>query len=384
MRAGSAKLDVTPKGPVMLGGYAGRDHCHEGIHDSLSLRALALADDGGNEAFIIQADSLWISGAQDIFALIESELGVSQERVILSGTHSHSAPSGRHEENAEYWHAFAETALAAAALARSRLETADIRMYRGTSKVNINRREHFPDGLDRGGREWQVWLGKNPDGPVDHELLLVSFDRPSGASIGRIINYGCHGTGQGQGNYLISGDWMGVAVGRIEECCDVPVLYLNGGAANVDPVAAYHDHFEPLLPVVDAFTADYNRTAAKEETEVASGIIDGQTERIFLPRKSGAVEEGYGALRPVDIKKLRIGDLTILSYPGEMFCQTAMAVKSACGPNCLVVSYEGASDRGYVPVREAYKGGGYEVMVSPYTAEAESLLRQGMIDLYKR
>ena len=47
----------------------------------------------------------------------------------------------------------------------------------------------------------------------------------------------------------------------------------------------------------------------------------------------------------------------------------------------MVVSYTGSGGGGYVPVAEAYEKGGYESRVSPYAAGAETVLRQGFLDL---
>ena len=43
----------------------------------------------------------------------------------------------------------------------------------------------------------------------------------------------------------------------------------------------------------------------------------------------------------------------------------------------------GGRSAGYVPVTEVYETGGYEVRVSPYSEDAEAMLRAGFLDLLK-
>ena len=80
---------------------------------------------------------------------------------------------------------------------------------------------------------------------------------------------------------------------------------------------------------------------------------------------------------------MRIGPLKIIGFPGEVFAQTAMAVKDE-NPMTMVCSYIAGSRAGYVPVAEAYETGGYEVRVSPYAEEAEAILRQGFFQLLEK
>ena len=79
----------------------------------------------------------------------------------------------------------------------------------------------------------------------------------------------------------------------------------------------------------------------------------------------------------------RIGSVGIVALPGEVFCETGMAIKRASPAEHTVV-IELANDAvGYLPTREAYEQGGYEVTpgataYAPGCAEklAESATRQ--------
>ena len=229
LSAGSSILDITPASPCPLGGYANRDHPHEDIHDPLSLRALYLTN-GSEEVALVSADILWFREevAQPIHDLIQDQLDIPPERVMLCGTHTHSAPTtSGPDANSEYLHFLASQTLAALTLAKTRAEPVSIRVARGSSHVGVNRREQKPGG--------EIVLGENPDGPIDREIILISLEGSSGKPVADICNFATHGTVMGGDNYLISGDWCGIAASAIETESDSAFLFLNGGAANVNP-----------------------------------------------------------------------------------------------------------------------------------------------------
>ena len=111
--------------------------------------------------------------------------------------------------------------------------------------------------------------------------------------------------------------------------------------------------------------------------------LGGLFKTIELPRQQCDVEGGMGRTRRIRIHGIRIGPFRIVGFPGEVFSETAMAVKKATAPRVVAVnSYTSGGAAGYVLVREAYDTGGYEVRVSPYYSEdAEDILRSEFINL---
>ena len=375
---GSAKMEITPRSPCHLAGYGARDHASEGVHDPLHLRALYAQGADAQQALVISADILYFGrqAAERIRAKAQAELGLPPASVLLAGTHTHSAPSPWARGNEEWTAALVDRAIAAAALAKSRLTPARLRVHRGESRIGVNRRELRPEGM--------VVLGQNPDGPIDREIILVAADDAAGRPVVRLVNFACHGVVMDDVNYLVTGDWPGVAAGLLEEACACPVLFCNGGAGNVNSRIGPQDRFEPVLELAREF-ADDCLVALKRKgkpADVEDGVVTGVEVPLALPRKAGEIERGKGRLAPVTLHGLRIGGVVLAGYPGEMFSETAMAAKQAAKrPATLVCSYVDGGDAGYVPVREAYDTGGYEVGASPYSEAAEALLRQGLIGL---
>jgi len=373
LQIGTAIVDITPRTPCFLAGYAGRNHEHESVHDPISLRAFYVRGSNG-DVLVISADILWFSDAmmERMLPVLNRELGVPPHHVFVVGTHTHSAPNTRHQANAAWVQMVEAQVVAASALAQSRLQDATLYGTIGESKIGVNRRQQMPDG--------KIILGENPEGPIDREVILIEARNKAGEEVGRLSNFACHGTMLSQRNYQLSGDWPGLASAKLEQGDGVPFLFLNGGCANIAPLNDRQAVFEPVEALASEFVKDVNDmvgalTALEDDDTVAGAVLD-----VFLPRKLRDVEEGMGRLCKVQIQGVRIGPLLIIGFPGEVFTQTAMAVKEN-HPKTMVCSYMAGSSAGYVPVAEAYDTGGYEVRVSPYAEGAEAVLRQGFRDL---
>ena len=85
LQAGSAVVDITPRTPCFLAGYAARDHAHEGVHDPLSLRALYLRGPSG-DALLVSADIIWFyeDAVERMLPVLERELGLNPVNVLFA------------------------------------------------------------------------------------------------------------------------------------------------------------------------------------------------------------------------------------------------------------------------------------------------------------
>src|SRR5262245_28272541 len=90
LRAGVARVEITPTALMQMYGYANRK-CGPatGTHDPLLAQALVL-EAGGSRVAIITLD-LGSMVSDNLTKAIESKLGI--RAVLLSASHTHSAPS---------------------------------------------------------------------------------------------------------------------------------------------------------------------------------------------------------------------------------------------------------------------------------------------------
>jgi len=70
---------------------------------------------------------------------------------------------------------------------------------------------------------------------------------------------------------------------------------------------------------------------------------------------------------------VRIGDTLLAGLPAEAFAEVGQRMKRASGSKILVVGLANGYI-GYVPCRPAYVEGGYEIVSSRTTPEAEDAL----------
>jgi neutral ceramidase len=375
IQVGTAIVDITPRTPCFLAGYAGRDHEHESVHDPILLRACYVRGRNG-DVLVISADILWFSDAmmERMLPVLHRELGILPHHVFVVGTHTHSAPNTRNQANLAWVQMVEAQVLAASALAQSRLQDVTLYGTSGESQIGVNRRQQLPDG--------KIILGENPDGPIDREVILIEARNTAGGIVGRLGNFACHGTMLSQRTYQLSGDWPGLAAAKLEQG-GVPFLFLNGGCGNIAPLNDRQAVFEPVEALSSEFVKDVNAMVDALAVLGDDDTVSGADLEIYLPRKLRDVEEGMGRFCKVQIHGVRIGPLRIVGFPGEVFTQTTMAVKEN-NPSTMVCSYSAGSQAGYVPVAEAYETGGYEVRVSPYAEGAEAILRQGFLDLLEK
>src|SRR5512137_117671 len=86
VKAGAAKVDVTPTAEELPANY-------EGIHDRIYSRAIVI-DNGISSAALItvdigmMSDQIWTN----LTKRVEKELGIPAKNVMLTATHTHSVP----------------------------------------------------------------------------------------------------------------------------------------------------------------------------------------------------------------------------------------------------------------------------------------------------
>ena len=92
LRAGLARIDITPEKPVQLMGYSSRTDLSTGVHDPLYARAAVFENDG-KRLVLVSTD---IIGYYAAYKMIHAELlagfDLQPDELFLSAIHTHSAP----------------------------------------------------------------------------------------------------------------------------------------------------------------------------------------------------------------------------------------------------------------------------------------------------
>jgi hypothetical protein len=240
LRAGVAKVDITPKKPVKMSGYASRKALSTGIHDPLSARVVAF-ECGGKRLVLVSTDLIGFYGGTADFLreAILREFDLEPSELFLSAIHTHAGPSltideeKGHPHNLEYTLALKDTLIEAIREACESLEPVAIGTGVGHCPVGSNRRELRIS--DKG--ESSIVLGRNPAGVTDKEVLVMKVARPDGATLVVAFDYATHATCLGGKNYTISGDVMGLAEQFVEKILGPKTITpaFAGASGNIDP-----------------------------------------------------------------------------------------------------------------------------------------------------
>lgn len=379
-RAAVTKVDITPKTPQWLMGYAARQST--GVHDPIFHR-IAVLEDGPTQVILVASDICVFSPG--VYDDTVSELGLDRKQLWWTVTHTHSAPEvgppgvydvllkGRsdHEWSREYLAYVKSTLKQGIAEARAKLAPAKLAMGTGRANANINRRARDLDGT--------ISLGYNPDGPVDRQIGLIRIERMDGTPMGLVANYAMHGTALGGQSMEISGDAPGAAAAYVEQKLGVPVLYVNGAAGNIAPIytvmanprAAHLGEFRVLL-------GDKILAANASLTGATAPKLRYAEKTVETPRKAGigwpAELGGYAGEGTVKIpvRFLSLGDTVWWAAPVELFCEISMRVRDESPfRNTFYFGYTNGW-LGYLPTAAAFGEGGYEPRTSPFTEKVES------------
>ena len=426
LRAAISRANITPAIGVELTGFAGRGPS-VGLGDDLYATALLL-DDGRERVAIVHLDLLLLDAgwARTTRELMAKRGRLPADNILLCCTHTHYGPSGRGDgdprESPEAA-CMAELRFKLAGIlqeARGRLTPVAASIGRGVSDVGINRRERLPDG--------RIILGRNPDGVIDREVIVVRLDRQSGDPLACLLNFAAHPVSQTGKGRLISADFPGYAREVVENLTGATCLFLQGACGNINSAimqeglgsprtlgkrlgGAAVQAYETAVPVEISPIAAASKEAklpAKTygSVEEAQAAVDGlqaeleraqsegnKSRRWWAEHRLGRAAAALESLRtgkplaPViaPVWGMALGDVGLATGPGEIFCEIGMAVKQAAVlPHTLYISNTNGSI-GYVPVADAYPEGGYEVesasRVGPGAAE---IVAQTSVAVLKR
>ena len=163
LRAGAAKVDVTPSGGELPKNSLG-------VLDPLYARAIVV-ESGTTTAALVTVDAGGIPEAlwDTVSRRLDAELGIPPANLLLTATHTHSAGAQRGPD-------YAAKIVQAVRLAKERLAPARMGYGTGVSYINVNR-----NIVDRRTNRW--WEGPNYDGPSDKTVAVVKFETLAGEPV---------------------------------------------------------------------------------------------------------------------------------------------------------------------------------------------------------
>lgn len=386
LKAGVARIDITPEKPVKMSGYASRKDLSTSVHDPLSTRVLVF-ETGDKRLVLVSTDLIgFYRGTADHFrAALMSEFALEPSELFLTSIHTHSAPTptidreNGHPNNVEYTETLEGKLIAAIRRALDDLQPAEIGLGVGYCPIGANRRELRIN--DKG--ESSIILGRNPYGPTDKEVLVMKVTRPDGTPMAVTFDYATHATCLGPRNYAISGDVLGLAEQFVEKILgrDVIAPAFAGASGNIDPwfrvLPAFNTEAgwipEPVL--LGTFLGEEVVHVCRSIGETRSvDRIATAFASLELPAKPQQDSPGGPRCLPLNVTVARLGDVAFVGLGAEVLTEIGMAIKagSPCEHTFVITHCNGAAS--YLAPKELHVADGYEIRTTPFAPQAADIV----------
>jgi len=384
LKAGVARVDITPPLGLTMYGYGGRKAGATGVRDPLMARVLVL-EAGETRIAMVGLDlgeppaPAWVKRLRENAS---KSSGISY--VLVTATHTHSGPDIRPAFPAATPPDWESDALAkiGRAIDEAHQHAVEARIGTGYGSVLIghNRLRLEPDGSI-------TWFERNntmaPSSPVDPVVSVLRLDTTEGKPLAILLNYACHPVVFGPDNLQYSADFPGVTEAVIERELGGQAMFLQGGDGDINPFYAVHP-LDQDAPRWKDWTGD---RLGREAVRVARGI---HTEAVtdarldfaedvleFRPRwsrepflsavrrdwgdgQAAVVERWYteGMLAPVATILIN-KSIAFMTVPGEPFVDYQIDWRNRCPVrDAFFLGYANAA-LGYFPTIRAASLGGY-------------------------
>lgn len=395
LRAGVARVDITPEGPIWLSGYAARTHPSTGIASKLSAKALALEDSRRGRIVIVTTDLIGLPRAvtDAVAARLLKEHGVERARVAFNSSHTHTGPvvkgnlSTMYDLSAEdqtrvddYARSLTEKLYGVAAAALTDLSPAVLDFGAGEAGFAMNRRRP---------NNGAIRLSDNPDGPTERSVPVLRVTDPEGKLRAVLFGYACHNTTLTGEFYDVSGDYAGFAQAAFEAehpGATAMFMLLCGGDQNPSPrstLAYAQQHGKALADAVHrVITSSMEPVkgqlrAAYENTDLMFAIHTRATfeqelsdKNPFVVRRAKsmlkAYDEGHPVRRtPFPVQAIRFGTgPVLLTLGGEVVIDYTLRAKREYKGSKMIVAGYSNDVMCYIPSKRVLKEGGYEAVDS--------------------
>lgn len=384
---GVSRINITPEEPVLMSGYEARKTPNTGIHDELFATALCFSK-ANSKVMIITTDVIGFSHKQadEIKQSINLKTGISLDNILITATHNHGAPVIKTytkkvpAENERYIITLIEKLVKISDEASRNLQPVKIGIGKGKCTMNINRRAKFADG--------GIWLGRNPDGPCDHEVDILKFENMDGKLIAMHINWPCHGTTGGQKNYEITGDWPGATARYLEnELGNETIIAVTAGASgDINPIYGPGNNFDEINAIGSILGAEVIKILPDIET-LPAYTINSLYKTISLPGKKGSdthfPQDEYEKGPDVEIRlsAIKVGNIVFTGISGEVMTEIGIKLKEKSPYSGTVIITHCNGSSGYICTDDAFNEGGYEIKVTKLMPGAEQTIINNLTEM---
>ncbi|PGZ47053.1 alkaline ceramidase [Bacillus anthracis] len=387
-RIGVCKVDITPPIGIDFVGYhreTGINNIEERIYGTVFV-----FEKGEMKTVFISIDNIGmlVEDTNMIREQVASELHVPFERITVVYTHTHSGPEtvGDNPLVQSYKTILVNNVVHGAVTANKNLERCEVGWGVTTGDIGVNRRERTSDGRAK--------MGTNIEGVVDKRIgMLAIRDAETKELSGIIVFCTAHPNVLKGDSDVLSADYPGMTREILEKIVNCPVMIVQGAAGNVN--AKYRGskealkqmaytlsgHVLTMLPTVTYSPIVNVRTISSTMQMKLQDIpeIDEIRSMAQLAEKQWGVntdewltivlekcKQGTRQLRiNLEVQLFQVNDGMFSGIPMEPFSETALKVKERLQNELAFFGGYTNGYIGYLPTKEEFAYGGYEVELSP-------------------
>ena len=425
IQVGAAVQPLGITSPVPMSGFAARTEPSTAEHDVLGARALAM-----DQILLISLDVCALEEST-CRAIAEGVRPEAPEQVIVTATHTHagpcSAPTRLTRCTPEIEQQLIDAATTAGRAAREARQACgvELRIARGVgvaaNRRHADRRVDPPVQMLRFTAAGRTSRTDDPAAPSD---------AATGArEVATLVTYPCHPVVLDGTNRLLSGDYVHPLRERIEaEHPGTVTVFSTGCAGDLNTghraeasyslqgsaTRTFAEAERVGTRIAEAALAGDGRTVTADRVERASAPVTLQIDRpgpeqvvadsAAWTRGLAGAEPGQATLLGVwldwarslpegtdwtgRVSAFRLGEVTVVTLPGEPFLAVAEQISAQIDGPCLVLGYADGCP-GYFPTAGEYPYGGYEVedahryygMPGPFAAGSAEILIQKAVEV---
>ncbi|MHB1462567.1 MAG: neutral/alkaline non-lysosomal ceramidase N-terminal domain-containing protein [Armatimonadota bacterium] len=441
MRAGFGKTDITPRVGVELCGFGPfLQRRSVGIRDRLWAKAVAI-EHSGSTVVIVSCDliGLALQTIPQIRELVHEATGLSTESVMVHCTHTHSGPctalyTGWGERDNPYNEILPGRIADACIQALGNLTPASISHAEVPCEgIGLNR-EYDHDSLPLEDVLREDWRPAKPE-LTDTKCHVLTIHNTDGQMLGFMSYFGCHPVVCCEVTRYINGDFVGVATNMLERETPGSIgLFLQGAQGDVNSCVVHKPEKEALL-ALDVIAARYARAvrqglcdakpikvdalksshrmvnftrknlsigdlrqaldpeevvintpgASDDSSEVRMAVV----KAVAIRKRIAMMEAGVPTSQPVELHGIRLGPISLLCSPLEIFQAIKNEVIAKATSVVPLVVGISNGDIGYAPDRVTAAKGGYAADMVPIIVgefpfqDIHTELVQELLDLEK-
>ncbi|MDO6436501.1 neutral/alkaline non-lysosomal ceramidase N-terminal domain-containing protein [Cyclobacterium sp. 1_MG-2023] len=387
-KANVAKINITPKAPMWMAGFASRTKPSQGVIHPIWSKALVIQDKDKNTAVLITND---LSGmprdmSTRIKKKIKTRYGLNEDAVLLNFSHSHSGPvlkdylyhvyplsDDEIDKVNTYSDWLEDQIVELVGQALKGLIPAKIFTENGLTRFQVNRRNNT---------EAELGATTTTNGPNDYAVPVLKVTDRKDNIMAVAFGYACHATVLSVTQW--SGDYPGFAQVELEKMYPgATAMFFQGAGANQNPLprrtiplaqkygkelaaaveSVLNEDMKPLAAQLKTayseIALDLNEPPSNEVLEKMIKESSGHYQRWAVMMhekvKNNTVELSY----PYPIQIWKLGDQLMVALGGEPVVDYAVKLKTQYGNDLFVLGYSN-DVMAYIPSRTVLEEGGYE------------------------